>query len=780
MTTIRKLDLATSFHVGVLLLTIVLFVSVQNLPLLSTLGFESANMLVAVLGPLLFLTALLNNRSRTQGFNNLMAKESLWLLAHVALALALLGAHGLAAKSCSEGAGLLPFLTVAFPPLLLNVSLGVVTACSIRRVWLKLTIFLAAHAIYATAIALLWWQEPNFRILTHASFLISSDLLTGGVVTAPIVGFRASTLLLALAVVWYGICFLGTSARAMFNRQSPRPALNLMVLSALVGIHVLLHIKSVEALGNDRRALLKDYALLAEQDGLRIFANPIKISQDEAMLMLQEARYYQWQLTKRLGPLKKIPLTIWLHDSDDDKFLYTGAKNVHFALPRHREIHISRVGSPHNVLGHELAHLYVGEYSPSIFGVPTSFAVIPNLALTEGLATALTHELNIENGLTLIEQAQALYQAEIRVDTHQLFSNNPLHFSAVNSRAAYIYSAATILFLLEQWPESERPGLLQKLSATGNLSALFPNRFDYKMALGAFNKKLSDATVPQAILWAHERFPKKSILTADCSEDTRLEWLRERALVNHDAQAIIESVNQLPLTDRRAKLIKAGRQLLTERQYVPALSLFKEVESEITDTAEAAQLRLWMLDARVHLDDYEGASNLIANLSEDNLFDPSKRLLRIAKALLADYTQNGSHRELSKAALKFIFSESRDATLVFAELSHALGKVGHLTTSGHDPVVAIAAYLEARFYLRMEAYIEAQSKMANVVELRASLPDIVQREARFMLGTLQKGLKQYFGALYLYQDLLMEAKSDGERITIHDDIDRLRFAQQSH
>src|SRR5687767_4932920 len=119
MNEIKKREPATFFHIGIVLVTLLLFAGVQNLPLLGTLGFESANLFVALLGPWFFLSASLTIKARYKGYGSMLNKELLWFLVHMMVFGIPLFANGFLRQSCSEGRGLIPFLVIAVPPLLL-------------------------------------------------------------------------------------------------------------------------------------------------------------------------------------------------------------------------------------------------------------------------------------------------------------------------------------------------------------------------------------------------------------------------------------------------------------------------------------------------------------------------------------------------------------------------------------------------------------------------------------------------------------------------------------
>lgn len=776
MNKIRVLDPATGVHVGILLMTVILFGAVQTLPLLSTLGFEAANLFVTLLGPMFFLAASLNNKNRFKTFILMLSRETPWLGIHLVLFASLLFANGFHSKSCSQGVGLIPFLVISIPPLLLNMSLGLVLACLVRRAWLKIVIVVAVYGIYYSWIVLLWWQQPEFRLLTHASVIISSDLLTGDSLTAAVVGFRASTFMLALAVIWFGISFYGNSP-GMFEKSHPRPVFAVAIITLLMLIHVVLHVKSLEALGKRPSDLRRDYQLLAERDGLRVFANALKTSQKSASLILNEARFYKAHIESLVGQVSSAPITIWLHQTDEEKFLYTGAKNVHFALPKHRQIHIAGTNIPHEVLGHELAHIYVGEFSKTWFGIPSSYGIVPNLALTEGLAVALSETLNLEQGMTIVEQAQALYQGNVRIDVSELFSNNPFYFARTHPRAAYIFAGATLSFLLNQVKESERPKKLRELISQGSLLALFADEYELALAMAAFMKKLNEPMPSHAILWAQKSFPQASILTSDCGEKARQDnQMLSRALINQENELIKNIADQLPLMERVRVLDKASEQLLLAGAFSPALNLLKYQQTLVTNQAELAESKLRELDALINLQQFDPAFQLLPTISQEYFFDSYQRLLLVLATLFQDYAHGGEFSELSKSAIGFLFAKSQDVLIKFALFSEQIGRVSFYSPAQISDIPLLSTYIQGRMYLRAGQYERARPMIQQVYNQSALFPELIERETHMMWADTLKGLDNKQAALTIFQDLLSSTKTAGERIYLEDQIERLQFA----
>lgn len=775
MRIVPRVSLIIAMHVGLVFLSVVMFLLVRKMPLLSTLGFESANLFVTILGPFFCLTAALNKRSKINGFGQIFAREFIWLCGHFALVALLLFFNSFYVKSCSTGAGLLPFLIVAFPPFLLNVAIGVALASILYRPSRKLAVFLLGYFAYALLIGFCWWQETTFRILTHASLLMTSDLLTGDTLSGSVVGFRMASLLLAVAVILFGLNFLGTLQPRVFDKRVRRPFLSTTIILVILVSAVGLSLKSVETLGRTKAQMRKDYDLLAKSENFLIFGDPLKTTVSQAQEILFEANFYKSKIAKRLGKVLDAPITIWLHHSDDEKFLYTGAKNVHFALPKHREIHISGYEVPHSVLGHELAHIYVGEQSRTILGFPGKGYLIPNLAMTEGLAIVLSKELNIVHDLTLVEQAQALHQANIRVDIKKLFSDNPLHFALAHPRASYIYAGATLDFLLKQIKDEEQPEKLRQLISEGDIAALFANKDAAYAHLASFLEKLNEPANPVAIAWAKKSFQQASILGTDCSEKMIAEKsVLDRALLNADSEKALAVINRLPEKSRLALVEKAIDSMLQKKAYTEALRFIDERATLVSpdDHVQIAENNLKRIEALVGQQDIKAAARILDELNSDYFFAPNQRLLHALRIYFHAYLETEELKAISASALAFLFGRA-EQHVYLPEFTWSIGKETQRATAHFPQVDLLSTYLFARFNIRVGRNKEALTQIGLLLPEKDMLPAVIEKEIQMNFAAANVAIGNYAIAATAYHGLLNESAHEAEKIFLTDQIDRL-------
>lgn len=768
----RLLDLSMLFHVGLLAGSFLLFFLTKQSPLLGSLGFESANLFVTILGPFFCLAAALNNKLVQNSFNRTFLREFVWLCAHLTVYGGLLFINGLYKTSCSSGAGLAPFLLIGLPPLILAISIGTLLAALIKSKAIKLIAVVLGFAAYASWIAFSWWLEPSFRLLTHLSFIMSSDLLAGDSLNPGVVGFRCATMLLALAVILFGNSFLSAVELKVFSKKTSRPFMGLAVIGLTLSAACAVHYYSQKSLGYDHDDLVNHYHLLAHKNGLRIFAHPDKVGIQEAQAILDEALLFQARIAARLGSISDQPITIWLHASNQDKSLYTGANNVHFALPKHREVHIAGLETPHGVLGHELAHIYVGEYSQNLLGTPGSM-LIPNLALTEGVAMLLSKELTLDNDLTMMEQAQALFGINIRPDIAKLFTSS-IYFALFHPRASYIYAGAALEFLLKDIPSTEQPKKIQALIESSSLATLFADEKALSEKLTKLTQALSQKAPPYALMWARKNFTVDSIILNDCHDDQGPEKIRiTRALLNHDLKGIDAAVKTMPVALLGQVIERA--QKTGDHSLVHHLLTFRDSLGLQERPEEQLAFQLIKLDTLINLERFSDALKLTHEINPESLDTSEQRQLVAKQVFLRSYLHLGVPDPLSKAALFVLTATATQQPARQFDFAYALGKSTHQLDSDSR---RLATYLYARLLMRLERFQESLPIIIALMAHKEHLPPLFAHELLFMFALTQDQLKHYSDALLTYEALLSTATTPGEKLFTHDHLERIRFKQK--
>ena len=762
-----KISLNLGIHLMLLALAVLVFLATFYMPMLSTPGFESANLYVLIMGPLLALAGASRERGRSPDFSLILKRELAWLALLLSLIFGLLYIRSFFVSSCSAGFGVGAFFLILIPPLLLNTVIGSMISRALARLSFKFLLWFLFYATYCAFKLHFWWHDSLFRFLSDISLIITSDLLEGGEITPVVIAFRLGTLGFACALIALALC--------LWPKSRAQRSFYFVLFLILSSGAMLLHTRSLSDVGKNKQELIQDYSLKQTADNISVYANANFTSVSEAQAILNEALFYQERLGKKLGTLSLKPLIIWLHHDDDQKALYTGAKNVHFAQPKQREIHIAQSHIPHPVLGHELAHIYVGEYAKTLWGLPGRWFVVPNMALTEGLAMVLTPELAVANNLDLMQQAQALEQAHRGVNIKTLFSMNPLDFSRNDFRAAYIFSGAFLNFYLENSAEHDRAFALQKIAQAGSLGALFKSPEELTAYLKRFSSRLGEPVPTYALLWARQNFGHTGILTADCTVHKTEPIIKfKQALLNLEISSAIKELDNFKSVEKIDLFLSSIKLLLQKKQNAQALELIGATKNLLKESGDPrlSEAYLYELQALIQEKRFTDAFELIKNIDAQALNPSAHRQILIQNELLSElnHSIDMNYKQLLHALVFMLNALGLDKT---AELQFgmALGKY-----SGPETLlVKFARYVYARLLMRAQEYQEALVLIHDILTPNILLPSIILEEAWAMKAACLMAEKNYQEALNIYSYLLTQALTPSAGLIYSDKLERVKF-----
>ena len=470
-------------------------------PLLSTPTAEAALFFGVFLAPLSFFAGACRGALRnTRGFRNDVFKESAWVFGTALGLLSILWLHGLTQTSCSPSVGIWPFVILLTPQLFLNLVSGVWVGRLLAQVKLTVIVCLILCLGYLWLQISLWWLNPSMRFFDPYWLMITGELISGQSLTLPVIVYRMSGLFYGLALF-----LLGTSFR--------RHATQFWLVFALFGFAAMMQYKSSALISpslSQRRAAYPD---LLAKGPLVLHTNLETIGKEHAEAILQEGTLWLARLKERTGLDSHKPIHIWLYANSESLAHFTGAKNIHFALPTHREIHVSGTEIPHPTLGHELAHIVLGQMSNTLWDVPGIWEFLPNWGLSEGLATYLTPELNIREDLSTQQQAFALYRLGLETEPEDLLSPDFGSFWAQSSQRAYTASAAILEVYIDAQCQdlSCRQKLIQALAKAGDIT------WSPEFLKSYYLRMKTESLPPDALPSVFKQFQKNSILMADCS-----------------------------------------------------------------------------------------------------------------------------------------------------------------------------------------------------------------------------------------------------------------------
>ena len=434
---------------------------------------------------------------------------------------------GALSPTCSANAGRLPMLVSAVPVLLLQCALGLVIGRTVGR---RLAVFACLALELMAAATLVWdyFHEPSFRVASHLFLVVSDDLVRGASLPVAAIAFRGATLVLSALVVLVG-CALWPAQKMSGLSSSQGATWPSWTMALIVGlVFILAHSQARQAFAPSRTEMAETYALVKRRGPLVVHADPAESTPRDVDGILAEATLWFERLESRIGPLSREDIHIWLHGSRQAQARWTGASHVDFALPWRRELHIGSALLPHSTLGHELAHVVVGEKSDTLFKVPLSRFVLQNPAVTEGVAMALTPELVADSGLTLREQAAAMRRSGRAPDLRELFSQSG--FFAEELGRAYVAAGALVEHIVADAGD-EGPAVLARLyKGDGSLASVV---VDVDELIARHTAALDATPLPHdALAFAVARFSRPSILDETCDPEQRAEAQRVRNLAH--------------------------------------------------------------------------------------------------------------------------------------------------------------------------------------------------------------------------------------------------------
>lgn len=478
--------------------------ALTGLPLLGQPGYELASgltLLLTFLGAGLAITVARAHAGPMTGA--------------VLLTLATLPALLVATLRTSLGTPCDPFASVAFVPLLILPTAGLVAVLGslaarlTKRRWLTALIYLGFLVVTAVSTAWPLIAGPQVFAFNHLGGYLPGPLYDEELaVPSSLLWFRGATVLLALG--------LG----ALLQRRRKRAAL---LLAGFLGL---------ELAGTPLGFRMTDAALSEALGGVLeteqlILHYPGGLTDVEVSRVLGDVRFRHHQIETFFGAPPPGKVTIWLYRSPAEKQRLVGAANTQFAKPWRREIHVNGLGFPHPVLKHELVHAMAAPWGAPPFGVAaTFFGLAPHVGVIEGFAVAADNPVD---ELSLHEWAAAMKKKGLLPEVAKLMSAQGF-YGAPPSRA-YTTAGSFLRFLGERFGKEQ----LRELYRDGDFQRVFGESLD---SLAAKYEQFLDA-VPleaDAVNQAFARFRHGSLFDRPCAREVGRLSAQAGGLLGSDPQ----------------------------------------------------------------------------------------------------------------------------------------------------------------------------------------------------------------------------------------------------
>jgi len=433
------------------------------LPLLGVLGYEPALVLslpAALAG--LHLGAWAVGRARSGPRSSLDAADAwplettfaLWraawgrALGAVAVAGALLLANALRVRNCDPWGGLLWLALLPGTTAGVGAATGVVLGLLVggrprRAVVLGVAVVLAsvAHAV--------WRFYATPAIFAHDPF---GGYFAGALydedVAIPAALWWARALYLGGAAAAIGVAGLILDGKRLRLRaqaaRGGRGRIALLAVALVAGTAVLASRRAALGIALDAGDVARTLGAERRTTHFVLHYSPTGPFARDLELHALDAEYRWERLRALLGVEPEAPVHAFLFDSPAQKRALMGAGATYIAKPWRREIYLQDAGWPHDVLQHELAHVFAGQWGDPIFKAARR-GVAMNVGLIEGVAVAADWPAS---PLTPHETVKALRQAGIAPRLARVLG---LGFFGLNAGQAYTTAGSFCRYLLDTY-----------------------------------------------------------------------------------------------------------------------------------------------------------------------------------------------------------------------------------------------------------------------------------------------------------------------------------------
>jgi hypothetical protein len=212
---------------------------------------------------------------------------------------------------------------------------------------------------------------------------------------------------------------------------------------ALCALASAAHIASGTALGHHQTPGSIASALGARAEGARCTVlHPRGMRADEVSRFVRDCDAHVRQLEAWFEGQGPDRITVYLFADVQQKDALMGAAETQIAKPWRREVYVQAAPYPHQVIGHELAHVVAGSFARGPFRTAGDLGgLVPDPGLVEGVAVAAAPR---EGDLSPLEWARAMKDLGILPKLDSLFT---LGFLGANSSVAYTVSGAFVEYI---------------------------------------------------------------------------------------------------------------------------------------------------------------------------------------------------------------------------------------------------------------------------------------------------------------------------------------------
>ena len=445
---------------------------------------------------------------------------------------------------------------------------------------------------------------------------------------------------------------------------------------------------------------------------------PDTMREDEIALLVKDCDEQVAHVEKTLGARGPERTTAFFFRDAADKKRLMGAADTYIAKPWRHEVYLPVGPYPHQVLGHELAHVIAGSFGRGPFRIAGGLGgLVPNPGLIEGIAVAASPD---DDELTDEAWARAMLDLGILPPIGEIFS---LDFLGQAHQKSYTLAGAFIRWMMEVHGVAKVRALYAGTTieeATGKSWG----------ALDAdFRAHLRELPLPpEAASYAKAKFDRPSVFGRRCPHI--VDGLLHEAHRCRDAHQIERAVrlyDEVLTKDPHDFNAKHGRGLTFVRWAGPSEQQRGRAELEAL-AADEKTPRTWkdraeesLADADYLAGDYDRAAERYNRLARASLDEDGGRMLEVKAMAASDPRARGAVGAL------LLGTPTRPADPFLGA-----ARLGAWSESTSDP---LADYLIGKNLAQHAWYKEATPYLERVLAAGPPTPRI-HRETLRQLGTI--------------------------------------------
>lgn len=405
----------------------------QFVPLLDVIGYEYATwmaIMLAVIGP----GRVIRRYGDTPAHPWRTAlRASADLLALVGVGTAISLANAVRVRSCEPGVGLLFVAVLTVGAIAPVVATSLVAARAVRGRWRYV---LAWGVVFVSVASGAWYLATQPSIVAYDTFV---GYFAGSIYDESLVGFGTHVLFRAWTT---GASLVALALLAMSVRATLRDATIVALLTpALIGVWMA---RGDLGLERDRDWVIDALGGHVATEHFDIYYDARSYNAERLRLLAadHEARYAE--LAAFWGFEPGYRLRSFVYGSSEQRGDYMGGRRTLVAKIWLGEMHITWRGPGHELLGHEMAHLFLREHGSGPLRLSSAWGVVPIMALVEGAATAPAWGAD---DMSYHAWSAAMYRLGFGEDITELLG--PAGFWGRYSRRAYTLTGSFARWLID-------------------------------------------------------------------------------------------------------------------------------------------------------------------------------------------------------------------------------------------------------------------------------------------------------------------------------------------